>query len=162
MARDAEPGGGSTYTPGDLIKLAKPRTRGADAPLRNVTLQASAEAAPHLERLARDVPEARWIVVVDGDLDAFARGIFDIIATRTDRILHYSRNGIASDADINLNGFRLFELSPDSPAEARFMASLPADVVVVSPRDGESILPRVERWRHLARFVFSQAASASS
>ncbi len=159
MADQRGPGGAEAYDPAEWItRLAVP-TRGVDAPSRSVTLTTSEDAEPILDRLAQEVPEAPWVVVVDGHIDDFAENILESIFQRgrTKNLWLLGKRRDNPQACRRLNGYHILELRPDDPADVRFAENLAADVVVVPMPSEESAPPRIDRWQRLARYVLSEA-----
>jgi hypothetical protein len=133
-----------------------------DAPLRSYALADSKGAKKHIRQLAKDVPNSPWIVVVDGEVNNFAKGIINIIhdtpTNRTDRIVHVPSSADETFGEPSLNGFRVVALDPKDPVNSDFLSDLPADVVIVAGQDEALLRPRAQRWKRLARFVFAQTS----
>ncbi len=105
-----------------------------------------------LEQLAGDVPEAPWVVVVDGDVDENVESLcVQARAARPSSKFWVINSGSAIGGPLPK-----LRLDPADEADARFIANLVADLVIAPAAPSDSYGQRLRRWLRRARFVVTR------
>ena len=134
------------------------RVRGTPVPAVGVEIGQVKEVAELLQRLEEDVPEAPWVIVIDGEVDAFAKeACLQAKEARKDsRFWVIGSKRETSAAERELAELNALWLNPQDADDLRFLENLVADLVIVPPEPEVSIEERLQRWLSHTRYVLAE------
>lgn len=138
------------------------RTRGAAAPVAGPAIREIRHVTELLARLKEDVPEAPWVIVVDGNIDAFAESA----CLQAKKVRESSKfwlvgsQGEISEGDA-LAALKPLRLNPQDAGDLRFLQNLVADLVIIPKEPEASQGERVRRWLRQARYIVAEQLDES-
>lgn len=108
--------------------------------------------------LERDIPDAGWVIVVDGVWSDFAYFFAQEAQVRRSgcKFWHIEPGGVQSSDLGLLEGAELRRLHADKMDDAQFRQVLVADLVIVPSEPSESRLERVQRWLAQCYYVAAE------
>lgn len=138
------------------------RTRGGVVRPAGVTVKHIEDVSEMLEQLQAEIPDAPWVVVIDGRLDAFAEHVCQQVkAARPSAKFWLIGSVQETPLGSALADFTPLHLNPQNTDDRRFMENLVADLVVVSTAMQAALEERVRRWLPQARYIVVANLDAS-
>jgi len=142
------------YDAGEWIKFVHPQGRRIrEVPCVTAQLESPDAVRPYLDELQELIPTSQWIVVAEGPASPFVLGALQAVAERgrTETIL-YVGTEVPASTELGLEGVKVLQLDPRTPAEKRFAANLPADLAIIAD-ESTALRPAASSWEGRAVYT---------